>query len=80
MIRRMGLRRYHQNHAVDRARRGISYARGSRDFGGISELWIEDLDSLNAAFASEAGWTLMVRATEFISGISTFLVEPYELV
>ncbi len=80
MITRMGLRRYHQNHVADRAQRGISYARGSHDFDGISELWFEDLDSLNAAFASDAGRTLMARATEFISEISTFLVEPHELV
>ncbi len=30
-----GLRRYHQNHVVDRQQRGISYARGGHDYDGI---------------------------------------------
>lgn len=48
-----GLRRYHQNHVVDREQRGISYARGSHDFDGISELWFDDLPSMSAAFSGE---------------------------
>jgi uncharacterized protein (TIGR02118 family) len=47
-----GLRRYHQNHVVDRAQRGISYARGSHDFDGFSELWFDDVPSMSAAFAT----------------------------
>jgi uncharacterized protein (TIGR02118 family) len=48
-----GLRRYHQNHVVDRAQRGISYARGGNDFDGFSELWFDDVPSMLAAFATE---------------------------
>ena len=44
-----GLRRYHQNHVVDRAQRGITYARGGLDFDGFSELWFDDLPSMQAA-------------------------------
>jgi uncharacterized protein (TIGR02118 family) len=47
---------------------------------GIVELWFTDADSLNAGFASDAGKTLMTHATEFISEISTFLVETHEVV
>jgi len=45
-----GLRRYRQNHIVDRQQRGISYARGAWDFDGISELWFDDLPSMQRAF------------------------------
>src|SRR6476469_522019 len=48
-----GLRRYHQNHVVDREQRGITYARGGLDFDGFSELWFDDLPSMQAAFATE---------------------------
>ena len=48
-----GLRRYHQNHVVDRAQRGISYTRGGNDFDGFSELWFDDVPSMLAAFATE---------------------------
>jgi uncharacterized protein (TIGR02118 family) len=48
-----GLRRYHQNHVVDRQQRGIIYARGSQDFDGISELWFDDFPSMRRAFSSD---------------------------
>jgi uncharacterized protein (TIGR02118 family) len=48
-----GLRRYHQNHVVDREQRGITYARGGLDFDGFSELWFDDLPTMQAAFANE---------------------------
>jgi uncharacterized protein (TIGR02118 family) len=48
-----GLRRYHQNHVVDRAQRGITYTRGGLDFDGFSELWFDDMPSMRAAFANE---------------------------
>ena len=48
-----GLLRYHQNHVVDRAQRGITYTRGGLDFDGFSELWFDDMPSMQAAFANE---------------------------
>lgn len=64
-----GLRRYHQNHVVDRAQRGISYARGSHDFDGISELWFDDLPSMTASFAAEPVRHLAEDEALFIGGI-----------
>ena len=49
-----GLRRYHQNPVVDRAQRGITYARGGLDFDGFSELWFDDMPAMQAAFANQA--------------------------
>jgi uncharacterized protein (TIGR02118 family) len=47
-----GLRRYHQNPVVDRQQRGITYARDGLDFDGFSELWFDDMPSMQAAFAN----------------------------
>ena len=62
-----GLRRYHQNHVVDREQRGINYARGTHDFDGFSELWFDDVPSMSAAFATEQVQQLGEDEARFIS-------------
>ena len=47
--------------------------------GGV-ELWFEDTETLNAAFASPQGVQTMQHATTFIDEITTFLVEPIVVV
>lgn len=47
---------------------------------GIVELWFENADTLNAAFASPQGVETMQHATTFIDEITTFLVEPVVVV
>jgi uncharacterized protein (TIGR02118 family) len=72
---------YTQNLIFDRShgrRRPATYEELPID--GIVELWFDDRDSLNSAFASDAGKTLMTHASEFIEEISTFLVETHEVV
>ena len=64
-----GLRRYHQNHVVDRQQRGITYARGSYDFDGISELWFDDLPSMQRAFSSELVPELAADEATFIGDL-----------
>jgi uncharacterized protein (TIGR02118 family) len=64
-----GLRRYHQNHVVDREQRGISYARGRNDFDGFSELWFDDVPSMLAAFATEDVKLLGEDEERFIGGL-----------
>jgi uncharacterized protein (TIGR02118 family) len=66
---------YTQNLVFNRTQghQPVLYERLSID--GIVELWFEDIKSLNAGFESAAGTTLMTHAKEFISEISTFLVE-----
>jgi uncharacterized protein (TIGR02118 family) len=65
----LGLRRYHQNHVVDREQRGISYARGRNDFDGFSELWFDDVPSMLAAFATEDVKLLGEDEERFIGGL-----------
>jgi uncharacterized protein (TIGR02118 family) len=62
-----GLRRYHQNHVVDRTQRGITYARDGLDFDGFSELWFDDLPAMQAAFASNEVKALGGDENRFIS-------------
>src|SRR5690242_2042104 len=64
-----GLRRYHQNHVVDREPRGIDYVRGTHDFDGFSELWFDDVPSMSAAFATEPGQQLGEDEAKFIAEI-----------
>jgi uncharacterized protein (TIGR02118 family) len=77
-----GLRRYHQNHVVERAQRGIDYARGPRDFDGFSELWFDDVPSMSAAFATEKTKQLAEDEARFIgnlklvTSIQHVVVEP----
>ena len=47
---------------------------------GIVELWFENTETLNAAFASPQGVKTMQHATTFIDEITTFLVEPFVVV
>jgi uncharacterized protein (TIGR02118 family) len=77
-----GLRRYHQNHIVERVQRGIEYARGPHDFDGFSEPWFEDLPSMSAAFATEKTKQLAEDEARFIgnlkliTAIQHVVVEP----
>jgi len=64
-----GLRRYHQNHVVDRQQRGISYARGAWDFDGISELWFDDLPSMQRAFSTDLVSELGADESTFIGDL-----------
>jgi uncharacterized protein (TIGR02118 family) len=64
-----GLRRYHQNHVVDRQQRGISYARGAYDFDGISELWFDDLPTMQGAFSTNLVNELGADESTFIGDL-----------
>lgn len=61
-----GLRRYQQNHVVDREQRGIGYARGAHDFDGFSQLWFDDVPSMSAAFTTEQVQRLGEDEAQFI--------------
>lgn len=66
---------YRQNLVID----GPRNADGHMLVDGMVELWFPDEPSIDAAFASGAGKTLMMHAQEFIAEISTFLVEPIHM-
>ena len=67
-----GLRRYVQDHKISEF--GVPGAVSiEADIDGISELWFDDLASLQRAFSSEASKALAADAALFI-GRATFLV------
>jgi len=76
-----GVRGYRQNLIVEReVPKGQPVAYEDLPIDGIVELWFDDTASLDAAFASPQGVTLMTHAREFIGEITTFLVERHVIV
>jgi len=75
-----GLRRYHQNHVVDQAQRGIQFARGPEQLDGFSQLWFDDVDSMRAAIASPAGQALVADEQHFIGDLRVVAVQQTTVV
>jgi uncharacterized protein (TIGR02118 family) len=76
-----GVRGYRQNLIVARERvKGTACEYNELPIDGIVELWFDDEAGLEAAFASTAGRETMAHAKTFISEITTFLVQDYQIV
>lgn len=72
-----GLRRYHQNHVVDRQQRGISYPRSGYEIDGISQLWFDDFPSMYRAYASDLVPKLGEDEKEFIGDLKLITTVPH---
>ena len=73
-----GVMGYRQNAVIQReVHKGQSCAYEELPIDGIVEFWFESTDSLQSAFASEAGVKTMSHAKTFLSGITAFLVEEH---
>jgi uncharacterized protein (TIGR02118 family) len=81
LVRRLPqVRGYRQNLVFDRSLgRGKPASYEDLPIDGVVELWFRDAESLDEAFNSPAGQTLMTHAQEFIGEISTFLVDCQEV-
>lgn len=77
-----GLRAYWQNLVTDRLQRGIDYARGSWDFDGFSQLWIEDASGAAEAVLQSGEITAALIADErhFLSGLHIVTAEQTEVI
>ena len=77
-----GLLGYRQNLVLDRQKSRNDDADDGMDVGidGIVELWFEDVDAIERGFRSDRGRTTMMHAQEFISEISTFMVDTTEVI
>ena len=76
-----GMCGYRQNLVIERqAPKGTTVGYEDLPIDGIVELWFENTESLDAAFASPEGQTLMAHARVFIAEITTFLVERHVIV
>ena len=70
-----GICGYRQNLVLD----GLRDADGDMMVDGMVELWFPDAETIERAFQSDVGNTTMMHAKEFISEISSFLVDPVHL-
>lgn len=70
-----GVTGYRQNLVLD----GPRDAGGAMMVDGMVELWFPDGETIDSAFATGPGESLMVHAKEFIAEISTFLVAPHHV-
>ena len=70
------LREYWQNRVIDRAQRGIDFARGPWDFDGFSQLWFDDAGRANHAF-NDSGIAAALIADEnhFLGGLHIVTAE-----
>jgi len=76
-----GVQGYRQNLVVERqAPKGTPVGYEGLPIDGIVELWFENTESLDQAFGSPEGVTLMAHARVFIAEITTFLVERHVIV
>lgn len=73
------VRRYVQNHILDRTQRGV-HPRGGQEVDGFVEFWFDSVDDLEAAFASPEGQTLQADGRTFLSAVTTFLVEERPII
>lgn len=72
-----GLRRYHQNHVVDRSQRAIAHKRGAADYDGFSQLWFDDLGSMGGAVASAPMRDLAEDEGRFIGEVEVVTAVPH---
>jgi uncharacterized protein (TIGR02118 family) len=65
-----GLKRYEQNVVTDDSQLGIKHARGAWSIDGISQLWFDDLATMNAAIGAPGYAPALSDETAFIGNIS----------
>lgn len=82
LVRQMpGVAGYRQNVVIAREKvKGQPCAYEDLPIDGIVELWFENPQTLDAAFASPAGRTTMQHALTFLSEITAFVVEEHQVV
>lgn len=80
-VRRMpGVSGYRQNVVVGRERvKGTPCGYDELPIDGIVELWFQDPETLNAAFASPAGQVTMAHAKTFLHEITAFVVQERQV-
>lgn len=75
--RASSLREYWQNPVVDRAQRGIEFARGSWDFDGFSQLGFDDVRKADRAFGDgQLAADLIADESRFLGGLHIVTTEP----
>lgn len=63
------LKRYEQNHVIDRQQRGISFPRTERQIDGFSQLWFDSIEHMNNAFNEDVLQILGEDEKKFIESV-----------
>lgn len=71
--------RYVQNHIVDDAHRH-DLPTGGQDVDGFVEFWFEDVESMDAAFASPEAKQAFADGAKFIQSVTTFVIEEHTVI
>ncbi|MDP6343060.1 MAG: EthD family reductase [Alphaproteobacteria bacterium] len=74
-----GVIRYVQNHIADDAHRH-DLPSGGQAVDGIVELWFEDVESRDAAFATKQAKEAWADGALFIGSVTTFVIEEHLLI
>lgn len=72
-----GLRRYHQNLVVDSAQLGIEFRRGSFAYDGFSELWFDDVASMQEGLSADIVEALAEDEARFIGSLQVVVFVPH---
>lgn len=83
LVKRLpGILGYRQNLVIDRRKDRLNDSEPDPEVSidGVVELWFENADAIDRAFRSPCGNTTMMHAQEFISEISTYMVDAVEIV
>ncbi|MCP2138611.1 uncharacterized protein (TIGR02118 family) [Rhizobium sp. SLBN-94] len=83
LVKRLpGLLGYRQNIIIDWQTNRFSDGSDSGELAldGIVELWFEDEAAIERGFKSAQGQTAMMHAKEFLGQISTYVVNPVEII
>lgn len=75
-----GLRRYEQNHVVDRVQRGFTYPRGPEQIDGFSMLWFDSEGAMREAMATPEGRALVADEQHFIGDLRIVTIDQVEVI
>lgn len=69
-----GLRRYQQNHVVDSVQLGVNYPRSPQIIDGFSQLWFDDLSSMQSSITPDITKMLAEDEDRFIGNLHLVFV------
>lgn len=74
-----GMRRYVQNHIVDRSGHPLLPSSGGR-VDGVAELWFDDREAMEKALSSPEAKAMFEDGAKMLGAVTTYLVEEKVLV
>lgn len=80
LVRRLpNVIRYVQNHIVDDAHRH-DLPSGGQAVDGFVEFWFEDVETMDATFATQEAKELFADGAKFIESVTTFVIDEHTII